>query len=484
MTEASDFVRELHDSLETEDVRRCLDAAASARNTPYSVLLAGTEEYSVYLGHACRDEQLVGDEAARALGQLLGEVTDRLEPVHADIGAPDAPVRAASTLKFRGESYGLFLLHGAEPEDVEWWRDIVDALSGELVKVQLYESANHESSAAFNKLDALHEAGQLLRYVDLETLLAKLLELSIRIMRAEVGAILLGDEKEWSTGIEWGLSEEWLKSLRTDEGRGSAEALLSADRMVHETAEAGGGWIDTRELDVHVDSFAFVPLTGKTRTLGGILVMAAGGGVLRPEDAEVLRTIAALCGTAVENAQLYESTRQNERLTAEMNLAAQLQSSLQPEPFLSYPEAEIAGWCMTASETGGDFYDYFDLGDDQVGIVVADATGHGMGAAMLAFIARATLRALLTHSQDLEHVMRTMNDLVEADCEDHRFLTCFFGILDRNTRVLRYASAGHDPPLVQREPGEAPIHLTTKDLPLGMFPGTAFHVHEFAPAAG
>jgi sigma-B regulation protein RsbU (phosphoserine phosphatase) len=167
-----------------------------------------------------------------------------------------------------------------------------------------------------------------------------------------------------------------------------------------------------------------------------------------------------------------------------MNLAAGIQESLLPEDYPEGGPVELRGWCMSASETGGDFYDFFDLGGERTGIVIGDATGHGMGAALLVFIARSTLKALLTRSGDLEDIVRTMNDLVEADAEDDRFLTFFFGVLDHRTRVLRFTSAGHDPPFVYRPGSDEFLPLRATGIPLGIFPGSRFPASDAVLAAG
>lgn len=466
----------IHSSLATDELRSCLDGIAASRGASYSVLFPGTDRYALFLGDAGgRAEALTGD--LETLERLFREGTAHLCAV--DDQAGGAPVRAVSTLSFRDQPYGLFLLHDAGSEDLAWWEEVVGALSTELVKVQLYESANQESAASAVKLGALNEAGDLVKYVELETLLTKLMELAIRIMHAEVGAIVLDRKGELTTGIEWGLSEEVLMSLRSPEGVPLARAWIDEGRCHFIEDADASPLIDTSNLDVCLSSLAFVPLGTQSKRLGAIVVVNAGSGNLREEDAQVLETIAALCGAAIENAMLYETTRQHERIAAEMNLASEIQFSMFPAAHESHEGVDIAGWCVTATETGGDFYDYFDLGNGKTGIVIADATGHGMGAALLVFIARATLRALLTSTQDLAEVMRVMNDLVEADSDDARFLTCFFGVLDRELGHLDYCIAGHDPPLVRRAATGEIVELETGGIPLGMFRGISYDVRRF-----
>jgi sigma-B regulation protein RsbU (phosphoserine phosphatase) len=243
--------------------------------------------------------------------------------------------------------------------------------------------------------------------------------------------------------------------------------------------------LDAAGLAVRIQSLLVVPLVVQQRRLGAIvLVNSETDAGLREEDADVLRTVANLCAAAVDNAMLYEEMRRSERIAAEMNLAAGIQNSLLPGDFPDALELSLCGWCMSATETGGDFYDYFDMGDGRTGIVIGDATGHGIGAALFVFIARATLRALLTRTNDLEDIVRTMNDLLEADSDDGHFLTFFFGIFDHDTRVLRFTSAGHDPPFVYRPSADTFLDHRATGIPLGIFPGSRFPTIEIALRSG
>jgi len=461
-------VRSLHDCLNPSELRDSLNAAAAARAGSWSIVVPEGDGLATLLSSS-GEIGPVEPGVAAALRAVLARTDGRLAPLD---GASSSP-RAASPLRFRDETYGVFLLDGAT--DLGWWQEIVDALSPEVVKTQLYETANRESTTSAVKLDALHEAGELVKYVELRVLLTKLMELSVRILRAQVGAIVLVRDGRPATGIEWGLSEEILLALRTGAGEPFLASALERGEPVIIPDAAASPDVDVRDLPVRLRSLVLVPLISQGKRLGAIVVVNAGDDDgPRPEDAEVLRTVANLCAAAVDNAMLYEKTREAERIAAEMGLAAGLQASLLPPPYPANDAFELLGWCMSATETGGDFYDFFDMGQGRTGLVVGDATGHGMRAALAVFIARATLRALLTRSGDLPDIMRTLNDLVERDTEDGRFLTFFFGVFDRRTRVLEYTSAGHDPPFIYRPGDDSLREPRATGIPLGIFPGVPF----------
>jgi serine phosphatase RsbU (regulator of sigma subunit) len=484
-------LRRLRDCLETSELCGILDevaaAAAAGAEMSWSVVVPESGGgFSVLMGANGRAGP-VEPGASAVLAAILGEGRDRLAAVPSPRPLrPGEPlVAAASTLSFRDRKYGLFLLHGDAAPDLAWWQEVVDALAPEVVKTQLYEAANRESATSAVKLDALHEAGELVKYVELDVLLTKLMELSVRIMRAEVGAIALLRDGRLGTGIEWGLSEEVLLGLRTPGGAPFVQDAIERGEAVLVEDAATSPSLDAGALGARLQSLVLVPLISQEKRLGAIVIVNPGGEEgLRREAAAVLGTIANLGAAAVDNAILYGKTREAERISAEMDMASSIQDSLLPSTYPENDALELRGWCMSASETGGDFYDFLDMGEERTGIVIGDATGHGMAAALLAFVARATLKALLTRSRSLPDVLRTMNDLVEADSEDDRFLTFFFGVFDHRSRILEFTSAGHDPPFVYRPATDAFLELKATGIPLGIFPGMPFPTAHAALSSG
>ncbi len=461
-------LRRLRDCLATAELRDAVNTAAAGRARDWAVVVPDGRGGLATVLSGRDPAGVVGEDAAATLAAILPDASDRLSAVPGG--------GSAAALRFRDETYGLFLLRGAAGAgDLAWWQAVVDALAPEIVKVQLYEAANRESATGAVKLDALHEAGELVRYVDLDVLLTKLMELSVRILRAEVGAIALVRDGELRAGIEWGLSGEILLSLATPAGEPFVASALERGEAVVIPDAAADDRVDVSRLPVRITSLVLMPLVTHGRRLGAIVVVNAGGDDgPRAEDVDVLRTAANLCAAAVDNAMLYAKTRAAERIAAEMNLAADIQNGLLPASHPENDAFEMLGWCLSASETGGDFYDFFPMDRGRTGIVIADATGHGMGAALLVFIARASLRALLTSSRDLSAVMGTLNDLVEADSAPDRFLTFLFGTFDPATRAFEFASAGHDPPFLYRPAEDRFLEFRPTGIPLGILAGARF----------
>jgi serine phosphatase RsbU (regulator of sigma subunit) len=137
----------------------------------------------------------------------------------------------------------------------------------------------------------------------------------------------------------------------------------------------------------------------------------------------------------------------------------------------------LEGWQINphyqpAREVGGDFYDLLELKYGRVSLVVGDATGKGVPAALVMASARSMLRALAQTSHSPGDVLRRVNDPMVTDIPPNMFVTCFYAILEPNSGHLVYATAGHDPLYLQHG-GEAE-ELRARGKPLGLMPGTSY----------
>jgi sigma-B regulation protein RsbU (phosphoserine phosphatase) len=478
-----DVVRAIHSCWNVEQIRECVAGWLDAgRRESFSVLLLDSRarRLQVFLaGHDGSWGSLAADTTAWLLDltESCGESLTAV-PGERRLAAGDPPITACAVLSFHGERHGLLLLHNVAPGAFERWQPVVGALASELVKAQVYEAANRESATKTKKLEALREAGELIRFVDLDVLLARLMELSLEIVRAQVGAIVLLEEGVLHTGVEWGLSEEVLLSLRTPEGEPWLRTVIERGEPVRIGDSSRSSSLDAGELQVHIQSLLAIPLVARGNKLGAIVLVNGEGGELDEAGSDVLATMAGVAATALQNAMLYRRAIEHERISAEMAMASQLQTSLLPASPPRVPGLELAGWNIACSETCGDYYDFLDMGEGRIGIVVGDATGHGMGAALLMFIVRSTLRALLTRDCDLAQLVETMNTLVEEASESSRFMTLFFGIADRAAAKLTYVNAGHDPPLVFSGTSGEFRNVEGGGVPLGILPRSRYEASE------
>ena len=177
---------------------------------------------------------------------------------------------------------------------------------------------------------------------------------------------------------------------------------------------------------------------------------------------------------AEKNAQLEKAQAQ---LKAELDVARALQLAILPSVFPERPGCEGAARMIPATTMGGDFYDYIELPDGQIGLVIADVSGHGVPAAFFMAVARTNLRELAVRHTDPGECLAQTNDALCAQNPLDLFVTVFYCIFDPKTGVLRYANGGHNPPYLRRATGPIESLNAAGGLVLGAMPGARYPTH-------
>jgi serine phosphatase RsbU (regulator of sigma subunit) len=162
----------------------------------------------------------------------------------------------------------------------------------------------------------------------------------------------------------------------------------------------------------------------------------------------------------------------------ELRVARSIQQASLPKEVPQLEGWQISPFYRPAREVGGDFYDFFELQEGRVGVVVGDATGKGMPAALVAGAASNMLRAVaqaLGSSSSPGEVLAQVNETLLARIPANMFVTCFYAIVEDESGRLLYANAGHNLPCCRRDDGHAAATTTTTDLsargmPLGIMP--------------
>ncbi len=198
------------------------------------------------------------------------------------------------------------------------------------------------------------------------------------------------------------------------------------------------------------------------------------------EDVDFLAAIAQQVGVGLAHLRLLRDYVRLERMEAELAAARQIQQDFLPAAPLKTPHLEIAGYNRPCSAVGGDCFDYIDLGDNHVGFVIADVTGHGLGAALVMANFQAAVYGALTTNASLPHVARRVNQLVHRNTPSGVFITAILGKVDVAAGIIEFISAGHPGPLALRA-GDWTAGEKLNSLPLGIDPDESFTVQEILP---
>ncbi|MEQ8349347.1 MAG: SpoIIE family protein phosphatase [Sneathiellaceae bacterium] len=158
-------------------------------------------------------------------------------------------------------------------------------------------------------------------------------------------------------------------------------------------------------------------------------------------------------------------------LEQELEIARNIQLSILPGDMAPARGFQIAADMLPAKEVGGDFYDFFAIDRDRIGVIVADVSGKGVPAAFFMLIARTLMRATALFGMSPGRCLARVNGLLAAENREMMFVTLFYGILDLRTGSLAYANAGHNPPLVCRSGGRVEVLPPTGGIAMAVEPG-------------
>src|SRR5215207_4766462 len=211
--------------------------------------------------------------------------------------------------------------------------------------------------------------------------------------------------------------------------------------------------------------------SGREMTILAIVIHRISGGKIAEEWS---------MGTEVLwKARAEQEMRERELIEQELRVARRTQEASLPKEVPTLEGWEISPYYQPAREVGGDFYDFFDLEGGMVGVVVGDATGKGMPAALVAEATSNMLRAVAQAlgSSSPSEVLARVNETLLARIPQNMFVTCVHAVLDPKRGNLRYANAGHDLPYLRRNSGEVE-ELRARGMPLGLMPGMGYEQKE------
>ncbi|MGI8825809.1 MAG: ATP-binding SpoIIE family protein phosphatase [Chloroflexota bacterium] len=198
------------------------------------------------------------------------------------------------------------------------------------------------------------------------------------------------------------------------------------------------------------------------------------------DDRALLNNLAAQATPAVRVAQLVREQQaeaeERQRIEQELQVARLIQHTLLPKSVPNVDGWYLAAHYRPARAVGGDFYDFIELEDGRLGLVVGDVTDKGVPAALVMATTRSVMRAAASRLSSPGAVLERVNELMCPDIPENMFVTCLYAVLDPITGRLVYANAGHDLPY-QRS-GDQVIELRARGMPLGLMPGMRYEEQE------
>jgi sigma-B regulation protein RsbU (phosphoserine phosphatase) len=218
------------------------------------------------------------------------------------------------------------------------------------------------------------------------------------------------------------------------------------------------------------------PIISNERVIGVFDLESDSLDAYEDDDLAVLELLASHVAIIIEKVRLHEQMVEKKRIEAQLEIARQVQLELLPDHDPELTGFDVSAYVFPTEEVSGDYYDWVRIFDDQIGIIVADAVGKGIPAALLMSFLRASLRAGVQAGYAPHIAMSKVNNLLWDSVEEHQFITGIYGILDETNRTFVYSNAGHNPPLLIKPDGEYRF-VEYGDTPLGMFYDARYHQH-------
>ncbi len=320
-----------------------------------------------------------------------------------------------------------------------------------------------------DEIKILEISTSIAQEINLDQLLHKITEATSDLLEAEKSRLFLYDPTKETLYLHSKSEDQDLLPIKPGQGIIGKVFLEKKTILVKDVSEEKDFNPDVeRVTQFQTQNLLATPLINKEGKCIGILeALNSKKTRFSTRDKRRIESLASQTTVAIEQIRLFDHYVEKQKLKKAMEIAQEVQKSFLPKDKAQEKNYELVGWNLSCDETGGDYYDYFDLPGNKFAITIGDVTGHGIGPAFVMVTGRAFLRALALQALPIVELMNQLNLLLEGDTEDDQFMTLFYGELDKD-RVLRYANAGHDCPLLYRQSEKEFIELESTGIPLGM----------------
>ena len=350
-----------------------------------------------------------------------------------------------------------------------------------------------DSSAGFVRLDrqvrrlnqglsSVHKTTSLLTGpMNLQQVLEIVVQTVAESLDADAAALRLLDEDSGQLILKatYGLSDAYKNQGPVTAGESTLNMrALSGEAII----------VDDMRTDPHFYRYhAEIEREGLVSNLSiGLMYREKGIGILRlytrhrqrfgPADISLARTVAAQSAAAIVNARLYADAIEGERVARQVRLAGAVQRHLIPQKPPQIAGLDIGGLYVPCYDVGGDFYDFIELPDGGLLLVIGDVMGKGVPASLAMASLRATLRAYAEQIEELSELLGRVNSMFCRDVEYGNFATLFLAKIDRRQQFLTYCNCGHDPPILMHN--GRPTDLADGGTILGVDRDNKYHAKQ------
>ena len=404
----------------------------------------------------------------------------------------DDPTRLDANLRIRLGGCRLTFTPAAGPDRTVRFSDAPIGQSGtvtlssvDVIRGMDAQAGGEEEVAMLRRRFAIVQKAtlELLAHEPMEALLPKILDLVFEAARPDRAALLSRDAQ----------GELVCRAFRGTDSEGFTISRTIANRVLDQRvsvmtadAQSDAQFNAAKSIETQgIRAVMAVPLWIEDDVIGLVYTDATlSTKRFADEDLKVLTMLGNIAAIQIQNARLFAEQLEKQRLEKEAQAAAEIQHKLLPEGPAEIPGYRFAGHNDPCHEVGGDYYDCVPLGDGtRRGIIIADVSGKGMGAALLMASLQATYHARAEVGPTHSVMIGQLNMAIHRSVPDNRFVTAFVMDLDPHAHRVAYINAGHaPPPVLVRATGEM-VLIMPGGPPLGIFPGMEYETGsvELAP---
>jgi phosphoserine phosphatase RsbU/P len=352
-------------------------------------------------------------------------------------------------------------------------------------------------------IDFLHDLGEgFASGFQVEQLLQKIAQFSVNTTQASAGAVYLFDEERQQLRAEIvvGAFPPPVRPENFNEAKyaGKPDQLERIAKLapvpldsgvIGEVARTGkpvlirNGKVDRRvprytDPSLQIRTAIYVPMKFREQVLGVMVVVNKDTEVewqtFNSGDVFLLDSLATHGAISLRNFSLYRQQERQKLVEADMRVASEVQRMLLPDHAPDVKHFDLFALNHAAEHVSGDYYDFIQLDDSHIGIVIADVSGKAVSGALVMATCRAILRTQCSSSHSPASVVANVQRRLIADLPEDMFVTMIYGILDGEKRSFKFARAGHDPVLWYQAADKSVVPVIPKGVAIGLGRGSQF----------
>ncbi len=378
-------------------------------------------------------------------------------------------------LTLKGEFFGVIEAinkkdGGFDQSDLDTFNVLSDQIALAIHNAQLYRTAKRQ---ALQRKTLFDVSKQLMTPLTLDEVLHNILLALQKAVDFDAGGVYLIDEKteavESITSIGYDPVLEKDLGLKIGQGIVGTVARTGKAENVPDVS-ADGRYINARP---ETRSEIVVPILSDDRMIGVLNLENDRTNAFTDEDLDILAAFASQAAISIERARMLKYILEQKKIEEQLSIARAIQKTFLPKRVPQIPGYDIWGTNIPSGEVGGDYYDFIQIVENQIGIAIADVSGKGIPASLIMASFRASLIAEIRNNYAIRSICAKVNNLLCESLEPENFVTAIYGVLDVKNSIFTFSNCGHNPGLLFRA-GGAVEELTEGGIIMGIRPDSRY----------